>query len=133
QARDQRLELRRVEIDETAAHSLQEVELHRQKLQLMADMGVVDRAEMLRAEEAFEVERFRIQQQALLQKQQLLDPDKNPVEAARIKNELLEIERQYQLRLGEIRGQAALEQSKYTLQAVSSIEGGLARIFSQIG
>lgn len=133
QAQEQRRELRDIEISEAAAQGMHRVELERQRLQFMFDAGLADRAQVLRAEEEFEQQRFQIQQQALLARQAMLDPDKNPVEAARLKQELLEIEQQYQLRLNEIRQQAALENNRYALQGVQTMEQGLTRIFSQIG
>jgi hypothetical protein len=133
QAREQRMELRRIEISETEAAAQQEVALQRQKQQFLLDAGLIDRAAMLQQEQQFEAQRFQIQQQGLQQRLQLLDPDKNPVEAARIKEEMLQLEREYQLRLNEIRQQSALESNRYQLQAVQGMEQGLARVFSQIG
>lgn len=122
-----------MEIAEIAAAGLQQVDLERQKLQFLFDAGMIDRAQVLQAEEQFEQQRYQIQLQALQAKQQLLDPDKNPVEAARVKEEMLQLERQYQLRLSEIKHQAALENNRYQLQAVQGIEQGLTSVFSKIG
>lgn len=133
QARQQRMELRRMEIDEIAANGQQQIEVERQQLRMQQELGVVDRAQVLQAEEAFEQRRYAIQQQALQQRLQMVDPDKNPVEAARLKDQMLEIERQYQLRLSELRNQSQLENAKYTLQAVSSLQQGLEGVFSKIG
>lgn len=110
-ARDQRKALRELEIGEVAANSEQRIELERQQQQLLLDMGIQTRLQNLAGEAEFENQRYNVQLSALQQRQALIDPLLNPVEYARIKAEILQLERQHQLEMGQIQSQQALERT----------------------
>ena len=123
---EQRATLRAIEMADISANANQQIELERQRLRLLGEAGLLSREEMLVAEAGFEERRYQIQQQALLQRQALIDPTLNPVEYARIKNEILEIERQHQLLMGEIQNQTFLAHTEQTRSLLGNIQSGWA-------
>ena len=68
----------------------------------------ITRQQALALEEQYEQERFAIKRAALQQKLALYeaDPDLNPVEMARLKNQLLELEQQYQIKKNQQQGKS---------------------------
>lgn len=68
----------------------------------------ITRQQALALEEQYEQERFAIKRSALQQKLALYeaDPDLNPVEMARLKNQLLELEQQYQIKKNQQQGKS---------------------------
>lgn len=125
-ARDQRRQLREIELAETAAAGNQQVDLERQRLQYMYDAGLITRSQQLESEQQFEQQKFTIQSEALTQRLGMVDPNLNPVEYARIKNEILQLELQHQLQLGQLRNQFALENSLQLRGMFSGIQSGWA-------
>lgn len=75
------------------------------------DLDQITKAQYLQIEEEFENQRWEIQRAALEERMKLLeaDPNTNPVEYARLKNQILELEQQHQLALQNIQGQQAKE------------------------
>lgn len=126
QGREQRRTLREQDIAETAAGLLLTEELERQHQKALFDAGLSTRAQQLASEQEFEANRFEIQKQALLERQALIDPTLNPVEYARLKNEILQLERQHQLQMGELQNARALENSANLRTMVGSMESSWA-------
>lgn len=125
-ARDQRRQLREIELSETAAANEQKVELERQHLQLQYDAGLINRTELLEGERQFEQQRYTIQSAALAQRLAMVDPNLNPVEYARIKNEIFQLEQQHLLQINQLRNQQALEDTARLRGMFSNIESGWA-------
>jgi len=85
--------------------------------QLQLDLDQITRVQMLQRDQEFEAQRYAIQVQALTERLALMerDPNTSPVEMARIKNELLQLEQQHGIKLQQIRNQ----------QTVAGNEGGM--------
>jgi hypothetical protein len=132
-ARDQRQQLRQIELAEINTYNTTRIELERQRVQFEQELGVLSRAEAIAAEQVFEQQKYELQLAALQQRQALLDPDKNPVEYARIKQEILQLEQQHLLAVQQLRDQAALEDTARARSALQSMESGWASLFKGIG
>lgn len=93
------------------ALALGRVEAERAAAQVSLDLNQMTKAQFLALEESFEQQRFEIQRTALEQRMELLskDPNTNPVEFARIKNQILELEQQHNIKRIQIQGQMAVE------------------------
>ena len=125
-ARDQRKQLREIEIAETASANSQKVELERQHLKLLYDAGLINRAEVLEGERQFEQQKYAIQSAALAQRLAMVDPNLNPVEYARIKNEIFQLEQQHQMQVSQLHGQQVLEDTARLRGMFGGIESGWA-------
>lgn len=106
----------RIALDTESARSrdalaMGRIEAERAAAQTALALGQIDKAQMLALEEDFERRRYELQRAALEERLRLLeaDPTNNPVELARIKNQMLEIEQQHQIRMGQIQGQQQIE------------------------
>lgn len=102
----QELDAEGIRIKETLA--MGEVNAEKAAAQISLDLGHITKGQFLRMEQEHENQRYDIQRAALEQRLKLLelDPNTNPVEFARIKNQMLELEQAYELQrlqmLGEI-------------------------------
>lgn len=87
------------------------VEAERAAAQTALDLNQISKAQFLTLEESFEQKRFEIQQAALVERMKLMekDPNFNVVEYTRLKNQMLEVEQQHNLKRSQIQGQAAVE------------------------
>jgi hypothetical protein len=100
---------------ETARHEeamqMGALEARKAAARLALDLGQITKAQYLKIEEGFENQRWDIQRAALEERMKLLqaDPNANPVEYARLKNQILELEQQHQLALQNIQGKQAIE------------------------
>lgn len=92
--------------------ALGKVEAERAAAQVSLDLGLMTKAQFFAHEEQFERQRFEIQRAALAERMKLLelDPNTNPVEFARLKNQILELEQQHELKRIQMRGMAAQEE-----------------------
>lgn len=107
----QKMELDAESIRSSEALALGRVDAARAAAQAALDVGQLTKAQFLVQEEQFERQRYEIQRSALEERLKLLeqDPNTNPVEFERIKNQLLELEQQYQIKRIQIHGQMAQE------------------------
>lgn len=92
--------------------ALGKIEAERAAAQVSLDLGLMTKAQFFAHEEQFERQRFEIQRGALAERMKLLelDPNTNPVEFARLKNQILELEQQHELKRIQMRGMAAQEE-----------------------
>lgn len=90
---------------------LEQIEAERLAADNAVQIGALSVEQRLVMEQGFEESIFAIKQQALLDSIALmeLDPDKNPVLLAQIKEELLQIEFDHLEKIKELRNQAAIE------------------------
>lgn len=126
QEAQQRTELDAEAVRARDALAMGRIDAERAAAQTALALGQIDKAQMLALEEDFERRRYEIQRAALEERLRLLeaDPTNNPVELARIKNQLLEIEQQHQIRMGQIQGQQQIE-------GQSGLFGDIGASFSQ--
>lgn len=120
-AKEQR-DLDSVMVDSRRAASLAQIQYEEQQANFARENGEMTKRELLVLEEQFARRRFEIEYQALLERLELakIDPNASPAELARIKEQMLEVERNYQLRRGEImQGQKQ--------------QGGLGGFFDDLG
>ena len=118
-----------VEIDSVRNAALAKVDADEQAAKFALQNKQITNEQYLALEQQFEDRRYAIKQQAL-QNELLLNEASgdNPVAAARIKEQLLELERQYQMRKAEIAQQVAQEAKGGPL---GDVFGNLAGRFSQ--
>lgn len=104
---------------------LGEVDLEAQMAQQQQALGLITKAELLRLEQEFENQRYAIKQAALEERMQLLlqDPDANPEEIRKTLDSILEIRRQHELKLREIKQAAYLEDNKYSMSFLGGLQG----------
>lgn len=126
QAREQRRALRELEISEIAASKNQTLELELQQQRMLYDAGASTREQLLASETAFEQRRFEIQQQALMERQKLVDPTLNPEEYARIKMQILEAERQHQMQMSELNSATLMQSSANVRGSIGTMQSGWA-------
>lgn len=110
-AKEQR-DLDSVMVDSRRASALAQIQYEEQQANFARENGEMTKRELLVLEEQFARRRFEIEYQSLLERLELAksDPNASPAELARIKEQLLEIERNYQLRRGEIMQAVVFEQ-----------------------
>lgn len=94
-------------------------------------LGVMTMERRLALEAGFEERMMAVKRQALVAKLEMLaqDPDMNPVERARIQQQLEELERQHQARMGEIKHGQEGERARPGL----GVMGGLEQQLEQAG
>lgn len=104
------------ELDSEIARSGEELALgrldaERASAQVALDLGQLTKMQFIAMEQQHEQQRFEIQRAAMVERLKLLeqDPNTNPVEFARIKNQILVLERQHQIKRIQLAGQAAQE------------------------
>lgn len=92
----------------------------------MLDTGRITKEQFIRLEFDFERQKYDIQKAALEHRMRLfeLDPNTNPVEYAKIKNQMLELDQQYQTKVIQMNGQL-LQESMGVFDDLSSRLGGL--------
>lgn len=134
QAAEQQATIAQSRADAERDARLQTIALEEQALQTAVALGIVQQSDALAREADFEMRRNEILRQALEERGRmmaLLDPN-NPVEVERLHRELEQREQQHQLRMGQIRGQQAVDSAKDFNAAKSSIESGWANLLQQL-
>lgn len=96
-------------------------------------LGQITKAEMLQLDADFERQRNEIARQALAERLSQTDPTRDPVAYAQILAQIEQQEAEHQLRMQQIRTQAAVESNSTLNQMGRGLEGSFARVFSQIG
>jgi hypothetical protein len=112
-------------IDSRRASSEAQIKIEEQQANFSRENGIITQRELIALEEEFARRRFEIEYQALLERLELAksDPNASPVELARIKEQMLEVERNYILRRGEIHQQAAVESGAIWHSLTDTISG----------
>lgn len=112
-----------VMLDAKRSAALAQIELEQQQANFDRENKQITQLQLLELEEQFARRRFEIEYQSLLERQELAknDPNTSPAALAQIKQQMLQIERQYQLQKG------AIGQSK------KKEDGGAENLFGDIG
>jgi len=133
QAADQERTIKASRVQADRDFRLQTIALEEQSMQTNAQLGLLDQAQVLAAQAAFENRRNAIALEAITERQQiaLLDPDKNKVEIEKLNSEKEALERAHQLRMGQIREQSVLESQKTTMGVISAMGSGFQNVFNQ--
>jgi hypothetical protein len=110
----------------TEAHraaALDQVDVQSQANDLAAQLGIINQTQVIEREIEFENQRFQINLIALQERLALMeqDPDMNPIEYQRIKDEILAIEQKHLLSVGQMRGQHALEVQQAQINGIRSL------------
>jgi hypothetical protein len=104
QASKEMRDLEQVAVDSRRNAALAQIQYEEQQAKFARENGEITKSELVTLEEDFARRRFEIEYQALLERLELAksDPNMSPAELARIKEQLLEVERNYQMRRGEL-------------------------------
>jgi hypothetical protein len=106
---------------------LQSIALEEQTIQTAAQLGLATQAQVLDAQQQFELRRNAIALDALQQRLAAAqaDPDRNPVEIDKINRQIEALEQQHQLRMGQIQNAQRVEGAKYQIQFFQSMQTSL--------
>jgi hypothetical protein len=104
------------------------------QVDLMTQLGLISQSDALQREIEFENERFQINFQALQERLAMatLDPDKNPIEYQRIKNEILAVERDHQMQVAQLNRQRVVEGQQTQLTFVNSLSQSWGQTLAQM-
>ena len=116
-------DLRQVGLDHARNMALAQVQYEEQTARFARENGEITKRELITQEEDFARRRFEIEYQAVLDRMELAksDPAASPVALAQLKEQLLEVERNYQLRKGEL------------TQDKKKADGSLDGLFEDVG
>jgi hypothetical protein len=127
-SKNDRIAIEEMWIAERQAKAVEEVEIAADAAYQQYQLGLITKEQLLASEERFENERTAIRAQALQERLAMIDPFTDPVAYEEILHALEELERGHQARLGQIRGQAVVEQAQPIMAMVQSLEAGLMQV-----
>lgn len=112
-------------VDSRRAAALAQIQLEEQQANFARENGAITQRELIAQQEEFARRRFEIEYQSQMQRLEMakLDPNSSPAELLRIKEQMLEIERQYIMRRGEIQQQAVVESTATWRSFTDTISG----------
>ncbi len=110
-------------VDSRRAAGLAQIQFEEQQANFARENGDLTKRQLLELEEQYARRRFEIEYQSLLERMELAknDPNASPAELARIKEQMLEVERSYQMRRGEL------------MQGKKKEEGSIGGFFDGVG
>lgn len=111
-------ELGKVAIEEEAARQAQA-------------RGDISKSALLQQEAVFEERRANIRRQALASQVDAMDPASDPVKFAQLTAQIEQLEMQHQVRMAQIRGQAATASAKETGAIWESVQGKMGGLWDQ--
>ena len=123
QAVDQLKQMDEILIAGVAKQAENQIQIEQEASALRVALGQESVAQAIALEQGFEDRRHDIQLKALQDKMKLasMDPDRNPVEIAKINEQLIELEMQYQGRVRAIKSKAVIESNKDMSTAVGQV------------
>lgn len=128
----QQIAIKNLWAKDAAAAEIAVVDAAQSAAQQQYDLGIINYQQLLAQEAEFESQRTNIRIQALndrlLQLQAVPDKDRDPEAIAQAQIAIEELERQHQARMGEIRGQAVLEQKAPMMAIMQSVEQGMSQL-----
>lgn len=103
--------------------ALDAIDTSERQADLELQLGLITQAELIQRQIQFENERYQINLQALQSRLALMeaDPDMNPVEYQRIKDQILQIERQHNAQRQVLNNQLVTQNKQVQLQATQSL------------
>ena len=112
-------------VDSRRAAALAQIQLEDQQANFARENGAITQRELIAQQEEFARRRFEIEYQSLMQRLEMakLDPNTSPAALMQIKEQMLEIERQYILRRGELQQQAVVESTAIWRSFTDTITG----------
>lgn len=112
-------------VDSRRAAALAQIQLEEQQANSARENGAITQRELIAQQEEFARRRFEIEYQSLMQRLELAktDPNTSPAALLQIKEQMLEIERQYILRRGELQQQAVVESTAIWRSFTDTITG----------
>lgn len=124
-AKEQR-DLDAVTAESRRAAALYQIQIEEQQATFARENGAITQRELIAQQEEFARRRFEIEYQSLMQRLEMAsnDPNSSPAELAKVKEQMLEIERQYHLRRSELQQQVVVE-STATWRSFSDTIAGL--------
>jgi len=105
-------QLEKIGIEASRDAALAKVDQQAQASQQLAAQGEMTAGQLLAQEQQFEDRRYNIKLSSLQQMAALLDPDRDPVQLAQTLAQIEQLEQQHQMRIGQIRGQAAQQSAE---------------------
>lgn len=127
QAAEQRAQIDATMAEAERAHTLAQISLEEQAAIAAENSGQISKEQLLAMEQAYENRRYDIAQEALKRRLELMekDPDRNPVELAKIHAELEAAEDAHTARLATLQTAAATALAKPWTDAVKSVRDSL--------
>ena len=112
-------------VDSRRAAALAQIQLEEQQANFARENGAITQRELIAQQEEFARRRFEIEYQSLMQRLEMAktDPNTSPAALLQIKEQMLEIERQYILRRGELQQQAVVESTAIWRSFTDTITG----------
>lgn len=100
----------------------------------LVQLGVISQSRAIANEMAFEQERYQINLDALNQRIELMnnDPDRNPVEYQRAKDQILQIERDHNQRLIQLNNQRVLATNQSSLIGIRAVSQSWGQTLSEM-
>lgn len=116
------------EIEEKKRFSLSEISIQQQAAEQAYAMGQISYSDMLQLDRQFEQERYDIEAAAIQERLALLqkDPNMNPVEYQKLKNQLLEIDRKHVKDKKAIEGAIKLDDTKPMLKVFDTMKSSFS-------
>lgn len=120
--------IKQEEIEEWKKSSLDSIALQQEEAQMSYDMGATSYAELLQQEIQFEQQRYEINRDAIVERLALLqkDPNMNPVEYQKLKNQILEIDRKHVKDKKAIEGAIKLDDTKPMLKVFDTMKSSFS-------
>lgn len=131
-AQQERMQLSELDTQDYVNSQNSRIEARRQQAQFDLAIGRINAEEMIRVEQQLEDERFAIQMEAVRQRIALLenDPTKNAVALRRLNDELLQIEREHELKKRGLSQEAALEQVSVWSRMAENVGGSFGSVIN---
>ncbi|AOZ05966.1 hypothetical protein [Cupriavidus malaysiensis] len=127
QALDQRRKLEDLALAEQRSAATQAIALEQQQAQVAYDMGLVNRAQLLTLEVDFQARLHEIKRQALERSRETIDPERDPVAYQQVLNQLLDLERNFQLARSKLGAELSLHETSPIKNTFDSFESAFSQ------
>jgi hypothetical protein len=128
---DQQMATNKVVVEARRNAELAGIEAAEQDAQQQLATRQITVERLLEMEAQFEARRYQIRMQALLEQQATLkNPDSDPVALAQVHAQIEALEQQHQLKLGQIKNKAALQDRQTSQSVANAAQSGLANVIA---